>query len=109
MDFDFNSNIAIVAYVVTAFVGFFVGQSGILTKAFNIQFLRIENKLKKESDMIDKALAENETLRADVKKLNEEIIDLKNQNQELDRKMRLIIEYLKSIKVNDPFIEKIIL
>jgi predicted transcriptional regulator len=108
MDFELTSNIAILGWVVTAIVTFFIGQSGIVTKAFDLKFLRIETKMKKESDMIDKALAENDELKDKVKTLTEVVTQLEHQNKELERKVRLIVEYLKTIKVDDPFIEKII-
>ena len=108
MDFELTSNIAILGWVVTAIVTFFIGQSGIVTKAFDLKFLRIETKMKKESDMIDKALQENDELKDKVKTLTEVVTRLENKNEQLERKVKLIFEYLKKINVNDPFIEQII-
>jgi len=108
MNFDFTGDAAIVGYVITSILGFFIGQTGIITKALNLKFMRVERNIENESSMINKIIEENKDLKDKVIKLSAEIMIVKHQNERLQSQMSLILEYMKSIKVEDPFIEKIL-
>jgi peptidoglycan hydrolase CwlO-like protein len=108
MDIEFNSYFAIIGYAITIILGFFIGQTGIITKAFNLKFMKVESSIKKEEELIKKIFAENKELQEKVIALSAEILYIKSQNERLQSQVTLVIEYMKRIKIDDPFIDKIL-
>lgn len=101
------TTLSIVAGLVTALIGFLIGKSGVLTRIFDTRIRRIETNQKKESDMIDDALAENKELRHEVLELRTKVTELESEIKEYKNKMDLIIEYLNKLDIKDTFIDKL--
>jgi uncharacterized protein YlxW (UPF0749 family) len=57
--------------------------------------------------MIDDAIHENKTLRKEVSDLTKKVTELESEINEYKKSMDLIIEYLKKLNINDPFLDKI--
>lgn len=102
------SFIGIIAGVVTAIVGFFIGKTGILTRLYDTRIRRIESNQEKESNMIEDAITENKTLRKEVQILTIKVSKLESEIETSRKSMQLIIEYLKNLNINDPFLDKLI-
>lgn len=102
------SVIGIIAGVVTAIIGFLIGKTGILTRIYDTRMNKIESNQKKESNMIDDAIIENKTLRKEVHDLTIKVSQLEKDIEESRRSMELIIEYLKKLDINDPFLDKLV-
>lgn len=58
--------------------------------------------------MIDDAIIENKTLRKEVHDLTIKVSQLEKDIEESRRSMELIIEYLKKLDINDPFLDKLV-
>ncbi len=102
------SVMGIIAGVVTAIIGFLIGKTGILTRLYDTRIRKIESNQKKESDMIGDAIQENKTLRKEVAELTKEVTKLKEEINGYKKSMELVIEYLKKLDIDDPFLNKII-
>lgn len=102
------SVIGIIAGVVTAIIGFLIGKTGIITRLYDTRIRRIESNQKKESNMIEDAITENKSLRKEVHQLTIKVSKLESEIETSRKSMQLIIEYLKNLNINDPFLDKLI-
>jgi len=98
---------SILGVVVTAIISFLIGKSGVFTRLYDTRIKRIESNQNKESNMIDDAIHENKTLRKEVSDLTKKVTELESEINEYKKSMDLIIEYLKKLNINDPFLDKI--